>query len=368
MAGGVAAVDANHDRSDLDAPLAPGSWVSDPPLRIIPHAEIPLSRPVLPGCPVREHLFKTACQQPVALSVTNPAVCTLILNFNRRADTLACLASLHAEPVEGNQIIVLDVASTDGSVDAIRAAYPALEVIPLHENRGYAGNNNVGISVALERGAEWVFVLNEDTVLAPDCLRRLLAAGRADPRIGVVGPKVLHADDPHVIQSAGGQLDRHWEPSHAGMNEMDAGQWDTPRRVPHISGCAILVRTEAIRRAGMLDEEFFCYWEETEWCIRLDRAGYSAWVEPAARLWHKGVQRNYQPSPAVVYYFTRNRLLALSKLRAPLTVRAFAQLQTVRTIASYTLRPKWRHKGADLRAMRRGLADFWAGHLGKGTW
>ena len=100
--------------------------------------------------------------------MTNPAVCTLILNFNRRADTLACLASLHAEPVEGNQIIALDVASTDGSVDAIRAAYPALEVIPLHENRGYAGNNNVGISVALERGAEWVFVINEDTLLDLD--------------------------------------------------------------------------------------------------------------------------------------------------------------------------------------------------------
>lgn len=298
--------------------------------------------------------------------MANPTVCTLILNTNRRDDTLACLASLYAKPLAENHIVVLDNASGDGSVEAIRSAFPSVEILPLRENRGYAGNNNVGIAHALERGCEWVFVLNEDTVLAPDCLRLLVAAGEREPSVGVVGPKVLHWDEPNVIQSAGGVLDRHWRPTHAGQNEDDAGQWDSERAVEWISGCAILVRAEAIRRVGVLDERFFYYWEETEWCVRIGRAGYAVRYAPEAVLRHKGVQRNYQPGPGVAYYNTRNRLLFLQKHKAPLPARAVAFAEIGRTIASYTLRPKWRHKRDHLRAMRRGLRDYWAGRYGKG--
>lgn len=160
--------------------------------------------------------------------MASPYIVTVVLNTNHRADTLACLASLHQLTYKHYKIIVLDNASTDGSVEAIRARFPTVQIIALTDNRGYAGNNNVGIHAAVAQGADWVLVLNEDTLLAPDCFTRLMEVGESDPRIGIVGPMVYQADEPQVIQSAGGLLDAHWAAVHRGQNELDAGQGDVP--------------------------------------------------------------------------------------------------------------------------------------------
>lgn len=287
-----------------------------------------------------------------------PSVVSVILNTNRCDDTLACLASLRASSWPHHRPLVLDNASTDGSVEAIRRSFPEAEVLGLTANLGYAGNNNVGIEAALLSGADWVFVLNEDTVLAPDCLSRLIAAGERDPRIGIVGPMVYHHDEPTVIQSAGGQMSRWWDSFHAGQNVPDAGQYTVAREVDWVSGCAILVRRAVIEQIGAIDARYFYFWEETEWCLRARGAGWKVVHVPDARLWHKGVQRDYRPKPAVTYYATRNRLLTLSKHRAPALVRAVAWLQIGRTLASWTLRPKWRGMRDHRRAMWRGASDF----------
>jgi GT2 family glycosyltransferase len=287
-----------------------------------------------------------------------PLVVSVILNTNRRADTLECLASLAAGRYPAHHVIVLDNASTDGSAEAIRAAFPAVEVVPLAENLGYAGNNNVGIGLALERGAAWVFVLNEDTVLAPDCIERLVEGGASDPRVGIVGPMVYHHDEPGVIQSAGGHLTRWWDSRHIGQNAPDTGQYAAPRAVDWISGCAILVRRAVVEQVGPIDPRYFYFWEETEWCLRAGRAGWRVLHVPAARLWHKGVQRDYKPKPTVTYYATRNRLLTMATHHAPLHVRAAAWLQIARTLASWTVKPRWRHMKEHRHAMWRGAADY----------
>lgn len=294
----------------------------------------------------------------------HPRVCILILNTNRRDDTLECLASL-AEAIDArDRVCVLDNASTDGSVEAIRLGFPWVEVLPLSQNLGYAGNNNVGIAHALEQGAEWVFVLNEDTVLAADCLREMLATAESDPRIGIVGPLVLHHDEPEVIQSAGGAIDAHLRPYHRDANEPLAVGPIAPRAVDWISGCAICVRAEVIRAVGMLDERFFYYWEETEWCLRAGEAGWQIMLAPNARLWHKGVQRNYNPGPSVAYYNTRNRLLTLDKHHAPLRAWLVAYAEILRTLASYSVRPRWRARRASRDAIWAGLVDYHRGHFG----
>jgi GT2 family glycosyltransferase len=292
--------------------------------------------------------------------MAQPKIVTIVLNTNRRQDTLECLASLERGAGPDCAIIVLDNASTDGSVEAIRSHFPAVQIVPLVENRGYAGNNNVGIETALAQGADWVFVLNEDTVLAPDCLSRLVEAGEGDLRVGIVGPMVYHHNEPRVIQSAGGRLGSNWVATHIGQNEVDQGQYPTPRRVDWISGCAILVRRAVIEQIGMLDERFYYYWEETEWCIRTRKAGWDILHVPYAKLWHKGVQRDYRPAPSVTYYNTRNRLLALAKHHAPLRVWMSTWWQTFKTLASWTIRPIWRSKRAHRDAMWHGVRDFLA--------
>jgi GT2 family glycosyltransferase len=302
---------------------------------------------------------------PVNAELENPPlVITVILNTNRRQDTLACLATLAASDYPNHRIMVLDNSSTDGSVAAIAAAYPVVEIVHLRENRGYAGNNNVGIQLAMDQGAAWVFVLNEDTILAPDCISRLVEVGSHSRRVGIVGPMVYHFNEPHLIQSAGGMLGPSWKSIHLGQNQPDHGQFFAPRHVEWICGCAILVRREVIEEVGSLDERFFYYWEETEWCVRAGRAGWSIIHMPQARLWHKGVQRDYRPKPSVVYYDTRNYFLFLSKHQAPLPVWLDAWSQTLRTLSSWSLRPKWRDKAAYRDAMWHGALDFLRGHFG----
>lgn len=294
-----------------------------------------------------------------------PCIVSVILNTNRRDDTLACLESLARSNYSNHQVVVLDNNSTDGSVEAVREAFPQARLVQLQENLGYAGNNNTGIKIALEMGADWVFVLNEDTVLDPDCLRLLAEAGESDPQIGIVGPMVYHYDEPEYIQSGGGMLGPYWQSIHLAKDERDRGQLKENHAVEWISGCAIMVRREVIEQVGMIDARFFYYWEETEWCLRAGKAGWRIVHVPAARLWHKGVQRNYEPKPSLFYYSTRNRLLMIAKHRAPLKVWFHALAEILRTLASWTLRPKWRGKRAYRDAMWRGLVDFLRGRWGK---
>lgn len=289
---------------------------------------------------------------------TEPKVVTVILNTNRRADTLACLGSLLPGTYKNHSVLVLDNHSEDGSVEAIRAAYPEVEIVGLSENHGYAGNNNVGIDAALARGAGWVFVLNEDTVVSAGCVATLVQAGESNPTIGIVGPMVYHHDEPGIIQSAGGRIGPRWQSLHLGQNEPDRSQFTTPHLVDWVSGCAIMVRREVIRQVGMLDPRYFYYWEETEWCLRARRAGWLVVHVPQAKIWHKGVQRDYRPSPSVTYYATRNRLLTMAKHHASLAAWAGAVTELGRTLTSWTVLPKWRHQGAHRRAMWRGMVDF----------
>jgi GT2 family glycosyltransferase len=294
-----------------------------------------------------------------------PSIVTVVLNTNRRDDTLECLASLHAQTIAcRNQVLVLDNQSHDGSADAIRRRFPDARVIALQTNDGYAGNNNVGIREGLRTGADWLLILNEDTVLHPECLEQMIDAAAGDPRIGVVGPLVLHHDEPDVVQSAGGHLTRFWEARHHGANETDRGQYAGVRDVDWVSGCALLIKRDAVAQIGLLNERFYYYWEETEWCVRARRAGWRVVNVATARLWHKGVTRDYRPSTNVAYYNTRNRLLLLSIHRAPLRVWAIAGAQTLRTLISLTVRPKWRHAHAHRDAVWQGLRDFLSGRWG----
>lgn len=292
------------------------------------------------------------------MSTPDPFVITVILNTNRRDDTLACLASLAESSYANHKIMVLDNASADGSVAAIQAAYPDVQIVELSQNLGYAGNNNVGIVEAVAQGAEWVFVLNEDTILDPDCLTEMVRVGESDPGIGIVGPMVYHHNEPAVIQSAGGSLGPNWESRHIAQNEADNGQFHEPRDVDWISGCAIMVRTAVIDQVGALDERFFYYWEETEWCLRSGRAGWRVVHVPAAKLWHKGVQRDYRPGPNVTYYSTRNRFLMMAKHQAPLKIWLSVWGQNLKTMTSWTIKPKWQSMREHRDAMWQGTVDF----------
>ncbi len=237
-----------------------------------------------------------------------PKIITVVLNTNRRDDTLACLESLSASTYDNLQVMVLDNASSDGSVEAINARFPAVETVRLEHNLGYAGNNNVGIRRALAQGADWVFVLNEDTLVEPDCLSTLMAEAMSSPRVGVVGPMVYTFDPGQIISSAGGAIDwRIADAPNVGMGQVDSGQFPA-RQVDYINGCGLLISRTAIEAAGLIDDTFFIYFEETDWCARVRQAGFEIRFVPTARMRHKAPITASAFGPSTLYYMTRNRL------------------------------------------------------------
>lgn len=296
--------------------------------------------------------------------MSHPRLFVIVLSHNHREDTLSCLQSLMQSDYPNFKIILLEHASSADSIKDYGRQFPRIQIIPLTENLGYAGNNNIGINAACEQGAEWILLLNNDTVLDAACFSRLVEAGERDPAIGIVGPMVYHFDEPNIIQSAGGVLGKHWQNSHAGSNEVDRGQFKSVRTVDWVSGCAMMIRPALINEIGAFDEEYFLYWEETELCIRASRAGWKIVQVPEAKLWHKGVQRNYQPKPYVTYYSTRNYLFTLFKHKAPFSVRMLAVVGILRTLLSWSVKPAWRNKREHRDAMWRGLQDFFLRRMG----
>jgi GT2 family glycosyltransferase len=162
-------------------------------------------------------------------SMSLPLLFVIVLNNNRKNDVLACLTSLFQNDYKNLRVILVDNVSKDDSVEAIRREFSQVQIIPLTTNFGYAGNNNIGIQAALDQGADWILILNDDTVLDPSCLSLLIETSQRDPAIGIAGPLVYHFDAPKVIQSAGGMLGKYWQSTHLGKDEPDCGQFKSAR-------------------------------------------------------------------------------------------------------------------------------------------
>jgi GT2 family glycosyltransferase len=296
-----------------------------------------------------------------------PAVSIIVLNYNGREDTLACIRSLEHLMYPNAEVIVVDNASSDGSAEAIRSAHPKVTLIETGANLGFTGGNNVGIRYALDHGADYVMLLNNDTVVAPDLIDQMVKIMEADKTIGVTGPTIYYFSAPDTIWSAGGTIDwRRGVTSMIGLNEADKSQYGScPRPVDFVTGCALMVRREVWERAGLLDDQFFMYYEETEWCVRASRAGYKIMHIPEAMLWHKISIEDRAASPRTFYYMTRNRLLFLRNTRAGLPTWAYTLSEYVRTYLSWTLRPKWQDKRQLRSTMLRAIRDFSAGRFGQ---
>lgn len=295
----------------------------------------------------------------------NPKVMILILNWNGLDDTLACLASLADLDYPDCQIAVVDNGSNDGSPTGIREHFPEVTVIENRENLGFVGGNNVGLRHALERGAAYALLLNNDTEVAPDFLRRLVDAAEADASIGIVGPTIYYYDQPDLIWSAGGAIDRRrGETRMIGLNKRDTGQFGPgPRPVDFVTGCALLAKRAVIEQVGLLDERFFAYYEEAEWCVRVRQAGFKIIHVPQAKIWHKIPLDARDSSPVVHYYMVRNQLLFLKATGAPWRAWAHVLIGHLRTLTSWSVRPHWRHKRPHRAVTLRALSD-----AGRGRW
>ena len=224
------------------------------------------------------------------LKNTNPPlVWILLVNWNGKNDTIACLASLRKVAYQPRHILVIDNASTDGSVEAIRQQFPEVEVLANPRNERFARANNQGMQMALQAGAELVLLLNNDTEVAFDFLDHLVQAMDTYVNAGMVAPKIYYHHDPNLIWFAGGKVNlwtgRIW---HRGLRQRDVPEkFSQLEMVDYLTGCAILANRECIEKIGMLDENYFMYAEDADWSWRAQLAGFVCLYQPAAKVWHK---------------------------------------------------------------------------------
>jgi GT2 family glycosyltransferase len=236
-------------------------------------------------------------------------VWAVVLNHRETIDTLRCLGALGKVRFRPLTRLVVDNASGPGEVAWLRSA--GATVVESGGNLGYAGGNNVGIRLALGAGAEAVWVVNPDVYAERTSLRRLVRVLRRHPEVGIVGPRLLEADSAVPrIQSDGGRI--VWE---AGGRSELIGRGTAPGRgegmqlVDFVPGAAMLVRRRVFEDVGLLPEEFFLYFEETDFCVRAAAAGWKVAVETRARVVHRFVSSDGLPPETLLYYFVRNRLL-----------------------------------------------------------
>lgn len=238
----------------------------------------------------------------------------ILVNYNGKQYNEACIESLLKQRGSyETKIIIVDNASRDDSMRIILERYGGdsrIETILLDDNYGFSYANNVGIRRAGEWGADYVLLLNNDTEAQEDLFAALLACADRHPN-SMIAPKIYYSDRRDVLWSAGGAMSPFiCKVRHIGLDQKDGEQFDAERRIGFATGCCLLLPRAVIDRAGLLDERFFLYYEDTEYCFRLRKLGIEIWYCPQARLYHKvGAGSGGADSPLCAYYIARNWLL-----------------------------------------------------------
>ncbi len=254
----------------------------------------------------------------------------IILNWNGKNDTLACLESLKPQ---GTEIIVVDNGSTDDSIAAIREKFPDITLIPTGKNLGYAGGNNVGIEYALEKGADAILLLNNDTIPDRHFISALTTAAENSPEIGIFGAYPCHFSDPDKLDHLGGI----WNHKTASFDLIGLGaprgfRADSP--LDYVCGCSILIRSAVFKAIGLLEPKFFLFWEEADFCWRARKAGFGIQVCYEAQLLHKVSASFTGGTPQKTYFWWRGRLLWIERNCSP---------QEKRLLYKTVIKPKLRH-------------------------
>jgi hypothetical protein len=237
------------------------------------------------------------------------------VNFNGLDDTRKCLHSL-ADLAPPANVVVVDNASADDPLPKLRAEFPWAHYVQNPTNAGWSGGNNAGIRYALDRGAGVVVLLNNDTVVRPDMVARLLAALDAHPAYGVIGPVIRYMDEPDAVMTDGTAFNRPGYPGFFERLPVPEASADPPVVTPVdiVNGCCMAVRAEVFRRVGLIDDRFFLIHEESDFCLRTLRAGFRCGVLAEALVWHKGSSAFKRTGKRWQrYYDARNLGLLLAK-------------------------------------------------------
>jgi GT2 family glycosyltransferase len=289
-----------------------------------------------------------------------PSVVVIVLSWNGREDTLACLRSLAAVTYAPLSIVCVDNGSTDGSADAVAAEYPSVRLERLDRNHGFAGGMNAGIRVALEEGADLVLTLNNDTVVEPGFLEPLVSALSTDPASAAACSQMLFAGDPPRVWYAGASWRprRGYQGRHVRYGRSPVAREAPPYVTDRACAGAMLAPRPVLERVGMFDEQLFAYGEDVDWSLRAHEVGLHVLVVPTSIVRHRvSAASGGESSPATIYYGVRN-MLEVSERHAPLGRLGTWRRRAVLLAAHVAQALLSSQRGPGLRAVRDGWRDF----------
>lgn len=325
---------------------------------------------------MRKYLCLAQCTQSIHVNLQAEQewganvekLAVILVNYNGKQYNEACIESILANQNSfDKKIIVVDNGSKDDSMQILQERYGTdarVELILLKDNYGFSYANNVGIRRAMEEGADYVLLLNNDTEIASDMLAQLEACVERHPD-SMIAPKIYYSDRRDMIWSAGGKVSPLIRKvSHIGIDQIDRGQFEEETEIGFATGCALLIPCKVIEQAGGLDERFFLYYEDTEYSFRLTKLRIPIYFCPKAVMYHKvGASSKGADSPLCAYYIARNWLLCNKKHlggRYPL----FVVYYCINRLACCLF---WLLRGKNIlvQATWRGVKDYCRGKLGK---
>jgi hypothetical protein len=238
-----------------------------------------------------------------------PLVSIIVINYNGLRYCEDCFGSIRGLNYPNYEVIIIDNSSTDGSVAYVREEFPEVRIIELDQNFGFAKANNIGVDFA--RG-DYLFFLNQDTVVEKDCLNELIRAMELDPQIGICGGKMMFWSEKKVINSTGLIINNICFAWDRGSFELDLGQYDEDTDVVSISGGAMLIRKDLFNNLGRFDSKYFMYYEDLDLGLRTWLSGYRVVFVPKAIIYHK-MQYSHNNYHHFEYMDHRNRLRTILK-------------------------------------------------------
>ncbi len=286
----------------------------------------------------------------------NASVYIIILSWNSAVDTVECLTSLSQLDYSNYHVVLVDNGSTDDTVGLTRAHFPQIQVIANGRNLGFAEGNNVGIRYALAHDADYVLLLNDDTTVAPDAITQLVRASERDPRIGMLGATVVSYVN-HSCEYVGATI--NWD---TGMTAYGASMPTATGDADYLAGCALMITAPAARAIGLLDSEYFTYFEDADWGVRCRRAGFRVVTVPSAKIYHKGTPDNVKhESPTLLFYYSRNQFRFMRKFTHGRQWRAFLFRYTRRCLTQFF----GLTKRGEIGKADAVIGGFWAGVTGR---
>lgn len=244
-----------------------------------------------------------------------PSVCAVLVNYNGIEDTRECVKSLLQCNYSHLHIIIVDNNSQKG-----KAVYDAVitqndcEIIYMNDNVGFAGANNVGIKRALEMGASYVLILNNDTVVEKDFLKPLIDTCEADKNIAIATGKIFYYDEKDYIWFGGGYYDsKLCECKIEGIGQKDNPKFNKSKAIPFATACLWLIPTDVFKKVGYMSEDYFLYYEDADFCERVKAQGLKISYVPKSIIYHKESRSTVKGSNSYKYYNIRNYLIFIRK-------------------------------------------------------